>query len=339
MRQTRRRDAECGAVSRDTRAAKPRLGSARQQRTRDAQFSCARAWREIHRAATCTEKSAAAAALQLLRRTAEQACSHRRLNRDDLPTLGRPTTPIFKLLRTRLRAEAQQRKRSERLPAGRTRSARSLFPPRPPSWAAWLRRCPCGRGASGDRRGRGGDLSIDTRFSQRVRPCGMPWLLRVCCASLCGPLRPLFCLLLSAALDADQCSTFTGGAAAADADGGAGEDQPDAAAAGIGGAAGFSALTAAGGVSVLMPEMGATKPGGSELSRSMRCGGRRLYGGGSGAAGALGLTASGDLTPRKGTRLRGGSDGGGAAARRFDGDDAMSDGATVPAAPAPPAAC
>jgi hypothetical protein len=38
-------------------------------------------------------------------------------------------------------------------------------------------------------------------------------------------------------------------------------------------------------------------------------------------------------------RLRGGSDGGGATARRFSGGDAMLDGIVMPAASAPPAAC
>jgi hypothetical protein len=66
----------------------------------------------------------------------------------------------------------------------------------------------------------------------------------------------------SAALDADQSSSiFTGGAAAADADGGTGDAQPDAATAAIGGA---------GGVSGLMPLAGKPGPssGGSDAARA-----------------------------------------------------------------------
>jgi hypothetical protein len=77
-------------------------------------------------------------------------------------------------------------------------------------------------------------------------------------------------------VDADHsCSIFTGGAAAADADGGAGGAQPDAATAGMGGAAGVSALMAAG-VSVLMALAGASSSGGGETAVSTRCGGRRV---------------------------------------------------------------
>jgi hypothetical protein len=99
-------------------------------------------------------------------------------------------------------------------------------------------------------------------------------LLRVCCASLCVSLRTHH--LQKAAPDAEQaCSSFTGGAAAADADGGVGDAQLDVATAGIGGAADVSALTATG-VSVLMRAAGASGSGGGEAAVSMRCGGRRV---------------------------------------------------------------
>ena len=94
-------------------------------------------------------------------------------------------------------------------------------------------------------------------------------------------------------LSSTPSSRGTGGAAAA---------ASGAATAGIGGAAGVSALMAAG-ASVLMA--GAAGSGGGEAAVSVRCGGRRVQGAGGGATGASGLTATGDLTPCEGTRLRG----------------------------------
>ena len=73
------------------------------RRSWHAQFSCAAqasARREIHGAEAPTEKALPAAGA----RTAAQDCSHSKLKSDDLPTFGRPTTPILRLLRTRLRA-------------------------------------------------------------------------------------------------------------------------------------------------------------------------------------------------------------------------------------------
>jgi hypothetical protein len=143
--------------------------------------------------------------------------------------------------------------------------------------------------------------TMTARVTRWMRPRGTACCC-ACAAPRCEPPRSK-----SAAPDPDQsCSIFTGGAAAADADGGAGDGPPDAATAGIGGAAGVSALMAAG-VSVLMPLAGASSTGG-EAAVSMRCGGRRVKGAGGGAAGASGLTAAGVSVSGAGATKPGGSE-------------------------------
>ena len=83
-------------------------------------------------------------------------------------------------------------------------------------------------------------------------------------------------------------SCFTPGAFR-DAGDGAGDAEPATV-----GAAGGSVLTAAVRVSILTPEAApSASSGGGHAAVSMRCGGRRVYGAGCGAAGDSGLTAAG----------------------------------------------